>query len=159
MHVEDPPLALVIDAEGRFVHDGTVVTHARLVALLHRSIARNDDGTYVVTTGRDRVPLIVEDTPYFVRTLKRTTTGAVDLVLSDDTHERVDEKTSFVVDSQDRMRVRIKGDRFWAKLLRPAHAALTDGVLELPGPSVVARPLGGPIVNLVEAAAGIDWTR
>jgi hypothetical protein len=158
VHVEDLPSTLLLDAEGRFLHEGTVISHPRLLALLHRSIVRCDDMTFVVTTGRDRVPLTVTDTPYFVRTLERTDAGQTALVLSDATREMVNEETEFLIDASNRLRVRVKSARFFAKLLRPAHTAIIDS-LSHDERGTVARPLDGPAVRVVAADRGIDWRR
>jgi len=161
--VDEAPSSLVLDGEGRFLHEGTLVTHARLLALLHRSIARLDDGSYVVTTGRDRVALVVVDTPYFVRTLVRHD-DAVCLVLSDDTREEIDGATALVVDGADRLLARVKGGRFWARLLRPAHAAVVDAIpddaaiSDDDGPdqgAFVSHPLGAH-VTVRRAPRGLD---
>jgi hypothetical protein len=126
--------------------------------LLHRSIVRRDDGTYILTTGRDHVSLVVTDTPFFVRTFERADSGAVAVVLSDDTREMLVDDTEIVVDEYDRMRMRVKGDRFWAKLLRPAHAAIVD-TISLAGDVTLARPLGAAPVRIAESAGDIDWKR
>lgn len=157
MVVDEAPSSLVLDGEGRFLHEGTPVTHARLAALLHRSIARLDDGTYVVTTGRDRVALVVVDTPYFVRTLERRDDD-VCFVLSDDTREEIDGETELVVDAADRLLARVKGGRFWARLLRPAHAAVVDALddeaTRAPD-AFISRPLGAHVA-VRRAPEGLD---
>lgn len=157
MLVDEAPSALTLDGEGRFLHEGTVVTHARLAALLHRSIVRLDDGTFIVTTGRDRVPLVVVDTPWFARTLSRRG-DTVCFVLSDDTEEPIGSSTRLVVDAHDRLLVRIKGGRFWARLLRPAHAAVVDALVDDDAPSpegYVSRPLGARVC-VSRAPSGLD---
>ena len=56
-------MGLYLRADGTWLHDGQEVTHARLAALLHRSIAVDPAGGFLVTTGRDRLPFACEDTP------------------------------------------------------------------------------------------------
>ncbi len=58
-----PTVGLYLRADGTWLHDGQEVTHARLAALLHRSIAVDPAGGFLVTTGRDRLPFACEDTP------------------------------------------------------------------------------------------------
>jgi hypothetical protein len=78
-HDADPheKTGLFLDGSGRWFHDGEPVRHARLAALLSRSIARAEDGSLIVTTGRDRLPFVALDTPLHVRTL-RVSDGATD---------------------------------------------------------------------------------
>jgi len=58
-----PTVGLYLRADGTWLHDGQEVTHARLSALLHHSIAVDPAGGWMVTTGRDRLPFACEDTP------------------------------------------------------------------------------------------------
>ena len=80
---------IVLDAEGRFWHDGAPVEHAPLAAALHRWIARHpDDGRFILTNGYDWTYFTVADAPYFVRAL-RVEPERVVLLLSDESEEDV----------------------------------------------------------------------
>src|SRR5690348_1540174 len=109
---KNAPPGLFLSRRGAWYHDGDRVKHAGLEGLLHRSIARDDAGKLLVTTGRDKMSFVAEDTPFFIRTL-------VDgrLALSDST---VDDAAHFCIDDDGRIRAAVKGGNFWALALRGA---------------------------------------
>jgi hypothetical protein len=85
---------IVLDADGRFWHEGARVEHAGLAAALHTWIDRHpDDGRYILTNGYDWTYFTVEDAPYFVRAL-RTEPERVVLLLSDGSEETWDPSAS-----------------------------------------------------------------
>ena len=82
-----------LDGEGRFFHDDAIVEHPKLRDALHTWIARHpDDKRYILTNGYDWTYFIVEDVPYFVRSL-RDEGGDAMLVLSDGTEEPLEPST------------------------------------------------------------------
>lgn len=121
----DAPRGLFLARDGTWFHDGQGVHHERLAALLHRSIARRDDGVLVVTTGVDVVPFVAEDAPYLVRTVRVL---EATLVLSDGSEEVL--ASPLHVDAAGRVRVRVKGGRFWALLSRSASQVVMSGLDE-----------------------------
>ncbi len=60
---------LSIDLEGRFLHRGEPITHARTLEVLWRSLERQADGRYLVRVGRESAYVRIEDAPYAVRGL------------------------------------------------------------------------------------------
>ena len=84
-----PTRGLYLLADGTWLHDGDRVEHARLAALLHRSIARAADGTFIVTTGRDILPMACEDTPLRVLRVVGDADGPV-LVFSNEKEAPLD---------------------------------------------------------------------
>lgn len=119
----DAPRGLFLARDGTWFHDGRAIHHERLAALLHRSITRDDSGALIVTTGRDVLPFVAEDAPFVVRALH---VGDARLTLSDGTEEPL--SAPVYVDDDGRIRVRIKGGRFWAVLSRSAAQILMSGV-------------------------------
>lgn len=84
---------IVLDREGRFLHEGNAVDHPKLAAALHTWIARHpDDGRYILTNGYDWTYFVVEDVPFFVRAVHEKE-GEAMLVLSDGTEEPLDPAT------------------------------------------------------------------
>ena len=82
-----------LDGEGRFFHDDALVEHPKLRDALHTWIARHpDDKRYILTNGYDWTYFIVEDVPYFVRSIRAEDGDAI-LVLSDATEESLDPST------------------------------------------------------------------
>ncbi len=82
-----------LDGEGRFFHDDAPVEHPKLADAMHTWIGRHpDDGRYILTNGYDWTYFVVEDVPYFVRSLREVDGDAV-LVLNDATEEVLEPST------------------------------------------------------------------
>jgi uncharacterized protein len=116
-----------LDGEGRFFHEDALVEHPKLRDALHTWIARHpDDGRYILTNGYDWTYFIVEDVPYFVRSVRASDGDAV-LVLSDGTEEPLDPST---VRANERGELYLtvkhdaKGGPFDAKMTRFAQGQL-----------------------------------
>ncbi len=78
--------SIVLDAAGRFWHDGERIEHAGMAKAFARWMARHpDDGRYILTNDYDWTYLTVEDTPYFVSQVNLE--GEARLLLSDGTEE------------------------------------------------------------------------
>jgi hypothetical protein len=84
---------LSIDDEGRFLHRGEPITHARTLEVLWGSLARAHDGRWAVRIGRERAYVEVGETPYAVRAVTPDESGPPWLLLSDGTCERLDPAT------------------------------------------------------------------
>ncbi len=85
---------LSVDAEGRFLHRGEPITHARTLEVLWGSLSRAPDGRWLVRVGRESAYVAVEETPWAVRGLvEREAGGAPWLLLSDGSRERLDPAT------------------------------------------------------------------
>lgn len=85
---------LSIDEEGRLLHRGQPITHARTLAVLWGSLQRGPDGRYAVTVGRERAYVAIADAPYAVRAVTPDPAGgAPALSLSDGSAEPLDPAT------------------------------------------------------------------
>src|SRR5437879_3580541 len=71
----------VLDAEGRWHHEGGEFLNEKLQLLFHRSIGRTPGGTWVLVIPPFTYPIQVEDTPYHVRSLRISGAGAEEQVL------------------------------------------------------------------------------
>lgn len=116
-----------LDREGSFFHDDAPVEHPKLRDAMHTWISRHpDDGRYILTNGYDWTYFIVEDVPYFVRSLREENGEAI-LVLSDATEEPLEPAT---VRSNERgelylkVKAGAKGGPFDAKMTRFAQGQL-----------------------------------
>lgn len=91
---EPPPLrpfGLVLQRDGRFLHEGAPILHSRLRALFERSVRYlPDEDKYVVQVGRFRGQIELEEAGFFVRDLDLAN-GTI--TLSDGTEERLDPAT------------------------------------------------------------------
>lgn len=85
---------LSIDDEGRFLHRGEPVTHARTLEVLWRSLERAPDGRWLVRVGRESGYVEVAETPYVVRGIVDDSGGgAPALLLCDGSREPLDPAT------------------------------------------------------------------
>ncbi len=100
---------LSIDAEGRFLHRGEPIAHARTLEVLHRSLRRREDGRYEVAIGRERAYVDVGDAPYAVRGVELDPEGGAPTIrLSDGSAERLDPAT-LCLGADGALRCRVKG--------------------------------------------------
>jgi uncharacterized protein len=77
---------LSIDLEGRFLHRGEPITHARTLQALWGSLSRRPDGRYLVRIGRESGYVQLADAPYAVRGVA-VAAGEPGLFLSDGSTE------------------------------------------------------------------------
>jgi uncharacterized protein len=84
---------LSIDSEGRFLHRGEPITHARTLEVLWRSLERTADGRYLVRIGRESGYVSIEAAPYAVRGVLEGPGGAPWALLSDGSREPLDPGT------------------------------------------------------------------
>lgn len=120
---------IVLDAEGRFFHDGVRVDHPALERALSSWIARHpDDGRFILTNGYDWTYFQVDDAPFFVRSL-RIEGDRVELALSDESAEPLD-PSGLRIGKDDALYAKVKGGGFEAKFTRFAQAALAPVLVE-----------------------------
>jgi uncharacterized protein len=86
---------LSIDDEGRFLHRGEPITHARTLEVLWRSLERAPDGRWLVRVGRESGYVAVAETPWIVRGIGDGGGDAAPplLLLSDGSEESLDPST------------------------------------------------------------------
>jgi hypothetical protein len=129
-----------LDRDGRFFHDGELVTHRGMARAFASWIARHpDDGRFILTNGYDWTYFTVEGTPYFVEGVRAGTDGPV-LVLFDGTEEPLDPKT-LVLDADGVFSTRVKAG-FAARFLRNAQLELAPWLVEESDGSVVLSTPG-----------------
>ncbi|HYG69211.1 MAG TPA: hypothetical protein VD838_16185 [Anaeromyxobacteraceae bacterium] len=112
---------LSIDRDGRFLHRGEPITHARTLEVLWSSLTRVPDGRYLVRIGRESGYVTIDDAPYAVRGVLDGD-GVPVLVLSDGTRESLDPAT-LAVDGEGVLRCVVKGGHA-ARFTRAAQVAL-----------------------------------
>ncbi len=132
---------LSIDLEGRSLHRGEPITHARTLEVLWRSLERQPDGRYLVRIGRESGYVRLEDAPYAVRAVRFAGSGAR-LLLSDGSEEPLSPRT-LSVGRDGALHCTVKGDHR-ARFTRAAQVALGLRLEEDPSaPAGYALPLGG----------------
>jgi hypothetical protein len=121
---------LSIDAEGRLLHRGEPITHARTLEVLWRSLERAPDGRYVVRIGRESAYVRIEDAPYAVQGVVERAGGAPWLVLSDGSREPLD-PTTLRIGQDGVLRCVVKGGHA-ARFGRSAQVTLGLAMEETP---------------------------
>jgi Protein of unknown function (DUF1285) len=119
---------LFLDRHGVWHEDGVAIRHARLSALLHRSIARDENNNLIVSTGKDRLPFACEDTPLLVTDIHIGKSSTV-LHLSNNTPVTFSDTNRVTVDDAGCLRIRV-GNQFWARVTRAAAAQLHSHLVE-----------------------------
>jgi hypothetical protein len=148
----DAPPGLFFSRAGHWFHDGDRIFHAGLAGLLHRSVARGDDGGLIVTTGRDTLPFVSEDAPLVARRVEVDDAG-LHLSLSNGREAVV---SWLALGSDHRFRAAVDDGAFWALLSRPAGQAI-EPLLEVDDDDAVWVRVGDrrhPVVPL-----DADWQR
>ena len=121
----------MLDAEGRFIHDGMLVEHASMARAFASWIQRHpDDGRFILSNGYDWTYFAVEDVPFFVDAVKDVR-GEPWLVLSDGTEERMDPRT-LRAGSTGALYLRVKSGAFDARFQRFAQLGLAPWLAETP---------------------------
>ncbi|MGH7815657.1 MAG: DUF1285 domain-containing protein [Candidatus Binataceae bacterium] len=110
--------------DGNWYTDDERIDNARIAALFSRSVKRNPDGSYYLEVAEERAPIIVEDTPFVVRTLEDDGKGGFAMLLNDDTREPLD-PAALEVGRHDVLYASVKHGEFRARFLRPAYYQLS----------------------------------
>ena len=126
-----------LDRDGRFFHDGELVTHRGMARAFASWIARHpDDGRFILTNGYDWTYFTVEGAPYFVEAVRATASGPV-LVLFDGSEQPLDPK-ALRLDDDGVFATTVKEGAFEARFSRAAQLELaewleqnSDGSVEL----------------------------
>ncbi|HET8542573.1 MAG TPA: hypothetical protein VFL83_22045 [Anaeromyxobacter sp.] len=85
---------LSVDEEGRFLHRGEPIAHARTLEVLWRSLEPAGGGRWLVRVGRESAYVAVAETPFIVRGLDGAGGSAPPaLLLSDGSREPLDPAT------------------------------------------------------------------
>jgi hypothetical protein len=119
---------LSIDLDGRFRHEGELVTHERTLEVLWSSLERRADGRYLVRIGRESGYVHLDDAPYGVRGITFEGDGLL-AHLSDGSAEPLD-VSSLAVGADGVLRCRVKSGAHRARFTRAAQTALGLALVE-----------------------------
>jgi hypothetical protein len=115
--------SIVLDAEGRFWHDGALVEHPGMARAFASWIALHpDDGRFILNNGYDWSYFRVEDVPFFVLGV-REEGGRLLLLLSDASESPLDPET-LVTGARGALYATVKGGKFRARFRQEAQTAL-----------------------------------
>lgn len=134
---------LSIDEEGRFLHRGEPIRHARTLEVLWRSLERVPDGRWMVRIGRESGYVEVRETPFVVRAVGGLAPGEQPWIeLADGSREPLDPAT-LRIGPDGLLRCGVRGGAP-ARLSRAAHLALGSALEESPaGSGAYVLDLGG----------------
>jgi hypothetical protein len=114
-----------LDREGRFFHNDEPVLHSGMARAFASWIGRHpDDGRFILQNGYDWTYFSVEDTPYFIESVRSLDSG-LELELSDGTSEPL-EPDGLALDESGQLFSSVKGGRFQARFKRAAQLALGE---------------------------------
>ena len=105
MKLDPSKFDLSIDVDGNWCHQGEVVTHPRVLAMLYSALYC-DGSTHQVRTEGLTLPVRVADCPYVVLSVRHEPDSIV-LLLTDGTHEALD-AAALTIDEQYVPRTRVK---------------------------------------------------
>jgi uncharacterized protein len=121
--------SIVLDAEGRFWHDGELLAHPGMARAFASWIARHpDDGRFILTNQFDWTYFTVEDVPFFVRGL-RNAGGVPLLTLSDGSEEPLAADT-LASDARGALYCRVKRGQFEARFTPEVQTLLAPWLVE-----------------------------
>lgn len=114
---------LAVDDEGRFLHRGEPVTHARTLEVLWRSLEPASRGRWLVRVGRESAYVTVAETPWIVRGVDAGDGSSPPVLLVADGSREPLDPTTLRVGDDGVLRCTISGGRP-ARLARAAQIAL-----------------------------------
>jgi len=121
---------IVLDAEGRFHHEGAPVTHPGMQRAFSSWIARHPrDGRYILNNGYDWSYFTVADAPFFVVAVRASSLETLELELSDGTREALDPAT-LRLGAAGELYAMVKEGAYAAKFSRSAQLSLAPYLSE-----------------------------
>ncbi len=127
--------------DGNWYSDDERIDNARIALLFSRSIRRNPDGSYYLQVAEERASIEVEDTPFVVKAIEEGESGAITLVLNDDTREALDPE-NLEIGPDNVLYTTVKDGEFRARFLRTAYYHLSSR-FEMDERANVCLVLGG----------------
>lgn len=121
--------SIVLDAEGRFHHEGALIEHGGMARAFASWIDRHpDDGRFILNNGYDWSYFRVDDVPFFVLGV-RERAGGLELQLSDGSESPLD-PTQLTVGSRGALYTPVKNGKFQARFTQAAQIALAPWLVE-----------------------------
>lgn len=116
--------SIVLDINGEFWHEGARVENDSMKQAFARWIRRHpDDGRYILSNGYDWTYFQVEDTPYFVHSLRVNPRETPRAFLSDGSDEELILET-LAIGARDAIYCRVKLGEFEARFSPSAQTAI-----------------------------------
>jgi hypothetical protein len=123
-----------LDARGRFLHEGSPVTHPHIEALFRRGLRVRDDGEVTLHVGAQWCYVEVEDVPFFVQRVRLlgnpASPDSLEAELTSGERLALD-PASIVAVGADALYAPVGPGGLPARLLRGAHHALAPLLVEM----------------------------
>jgi hypothetical protein len=116
------PGRICLDKEGRWFHEGVEITHLRTIELFSKSVVKDNDCGYLLKIGKEWAKIVVEDTPYMVRSVDLRDDSVL-IELNDKSVEHLN-PASLRVGNDNVLYCKVKSGEFPARFLRPAYYQL-----------------------------------
>ena len=111
--------------DGNWYSDEERIDNPRIALLFSKSIKRNPDGSFYLQVAEERAAIVVEDTPYVVRTIEDDGRGGFLVVTNDEVREPLDPAT-LEAGRDNVLYCRVKAGECRARFLRSAYYHLSD---------------------------------
>ncbi len=119
---------IMLDKEGNWFYENEPITHQLTVELFSRSVFKDPEGGYRLVVEPEWARIIVEDTPYMVRTVRWADEKAM-LILNDKTTEELD-PTTLWVGKDNVLYCMVKNNEYPARFLRSAYYELMKNLVQ-----------------------------
>jgi len=145
-----------LDREGRFWHEGAVVTHRGFQRALLRWLDRLEDGRAILRLDERRYAYVdVDDADLLILSVRWDGDRAL-ATLNDESEEELDYST-VAVGAGEALYCRVRGGRLTARIATPAYYALAERIEATPGGGFALRARGtlypiGPLSSDVRPA-------
>lgn len=129
-----PPCMIYIDKDGKWFHKGIEMIHKGIVNEFYRNLTTDPFGKYIITLGKEKCFVEVEDTPFIITRVEfdkaeKSMEAQIILYLIDDTQENLDPDTLTVGD-ENILYCLIKKSTFKARFSRAAYYQLASRIKE-----------------------------
>jgi len=132
MEKKTPPCMIFINSEGEWFHKGVEMVHRGIIRDFYRTIKNDEYGNYILTIGREKCYLEVEDTPFIVTRAElkvKEKDESISIFLTDDTFEKLDPGT-LKVGKNNVLYCSIKENSFAARFSRAAYYQIAEYIKE-----------------------------
>jgi hypothetical protein len=119
--------------DGNWYADDERISNPRIADLFSRHVVRDPAGGYMIRMGDERAPIVVDDTPYVVRSVSRAPAGPLVIALNDGTSEPLD-LASLAAAADSVLYCQVKEGTEPARFLRAAYYQL-EPYIRSPGPA------------------------
>ncbi len=121
-----------LDREGRFWHEGAVVTHRGFQLALLRWLDRLDDGRPILRLDEKRYAYVNVDDAELLALSARWEGDRAIIALNDETEEELD-AASLAASADNALYCRVRNGRLTARITTPAYYVLAERIEETPG--------------------------